>query len=115
MNGFLVMCLVIISLSINLRYALLASSHLNDKTADHAQIDNLRRTVRDLAPCRPSKHNNPTSYVPADLQSCEYVFVREDTHKPPLSSPYRGPFLVLSRTDKRFRVQLNNRGLDFDR
>ena len=80
-----------------------------DTTADQAQIDNLRRTVRDLAPCRPSKPNNTTSYVPADLQSCEYVFVREDAHKPPLSSPYRGPFLVLYRTDKSFRVQLNNR------
>ena len=52
---------------------------------------------------------NPTSYVPADLKSCEYVFVREDAQKPPLSSPYRGPFLVLSRTDKSFRVQLNNK------
>ena len=80
-----------------------------DTTADQEQIDNLRRSVRDLAPCRPSKTNNPTSYVPADLKSCEYVFVREDAHKPPLSSPYRGPFLVLSRTDKSFRVQLSNR------
>ena len=80
-----------------------------DTTADPEQIDNLRRSVRDLAPCRPSKPNNPTSYVPADLKSCEYVFVREDAHKPPLSSPYRGPFLVLSRTDKSFRVQLSNR------
>ena len=80
-----------------------------DTTTDQKQIDNLRRTVRDLAPCRPSKQNNPTSYVPADLKSCEYVFVREDAHKPPLSSPYRGPFLVLSRTDKSFRVQLSNR------
>ena len=42
-------------------------------TTDQTQIDNLRRTVRDLAPCRPSKHNNPTSYVPVDIKSCEYV------------------------------------------
>ena len=80
-----------------------------DTTADQEQIDNLRRTVRDLALCRPSKPTNPASYVPTDLKSCEYVFVREDAHKPHLSSPYRGPFLALSRTDKSFRVQLSNR------
>ena len=80
-----------------------------DTTADQLQIDILRRTVRDLTPCRPSKQNNLTSYVPADLKSCDYVFVRKDAHKPPLPSPYRGPFLVLSRTDKSFRVQLSNR------
>ena len=80
-----------------------------DSTADQTQIDILRRTVRELAPCRPSKLNNTTSYVPADLSSCEYVFIRKDAHKPPLSKPYRGPFRVLARTDKSYRVQLDNR------
>ena len=37
MNGFLVMCLLIISLSINLRYALLASSHLKSDLKPSAQ------------------------------------------------------------------------------
>ena len=41
MNGFLVMCLVIISLSINLRYALLASSHLKLKCGKAAGSDDL--------------------------------------------------------------------------
>ena len=80
-----------------------------DSTADQTQIDILRRTVRELAPCRPSKLNNTTSYIPADLSTCEYVFIREDAHKPPLSKPYRGPFRVLARTDKSYRVQLDNR------
>ena len=43
MNGFLVMCLVIISLSINLRYALLASSHLDEFKQYRAE---LRRCIR---------------------------------------------------------------------
>ena len=80
-----------------------------DSTADQTQIDILQRTVRKLAPCRPSKLNNTASYVPADLSTCEYVFIREDAHKPPLSKLYRGPFRVLARTDKSHRVQLDNR------
>ena len=77
-----------------------------DSTADQTQIDILRQH---LAPCRPSKLNNTTSYIPADFSTCEYVFIREDAHKPPLSKPYRGPFRVLTRTDKSYRVQLDNR------
>ena len=71
-----------------------------DSTADQTQIDILRCTVQEL---------NTTSYLPADLSTCEYVFIREDAHKPPLSKPYKGPFRVLARTDKSYRVQLDNR------
>ena len=80
-----------------------------DSPAAEAHVENLRRTVRDLAPCRPSKRNSTFSYVPADLKSCDHVFIREDAHNPPLTNPYRGPYLVLARTNKSFCVQLDNR------
>ena len=80
-----------------------------DSPAAEAHVENFRRTVRDLAPCRPSKSNATSGYVPADLKSCEHVFIREDAHKPPLANPYRGPYLVLARTNKSFCVQLDNR------
>ena len=58
-----------------------------DSTADQSHAETLRRIVRDLAPCRPSKqHQHTTSYVPAELKSSDYVFIREDAHKPPLSN-----------------------------
>ena len=81
-----------------------------DSTADQSHAESLRRIVRDLAPCRPSKqHQHTTTYVPAELKSSDYVFIREDAHKPPLSNPYRGPYRVLARTDKSYCVQLDNR------
>ena len=80
-----------------------------DSPAAEAHVENFRRTVRDLAPCRPSKSNATSGYVPADLKSCDHVFIREDAHKPPLANPYRGPYLVLARTNKSFCVQLDNR------
>ena len=80
-----------------------------DSTADQSHAESLRRIVRDLAPCRPSKqHQHTTTYVPAELKSSDYVF-REDAHKPPLSYPYRGSYRVLARADKSYRVQLDNR------
>ena len=81
-----------------------------DSTADQSHAETLRRIVKDLAPCRPSKqHQHTTSYVPAELKSSDYAFIREDAHKPPLSNPYRGPYRVLARTDKSYRIQLDNR------
>ena len=59
-----------------------------DSTADQSHAESLRRIVRDLAPCRPSKqHQHTTTYVPAELKSSDYVFIK-DAHKPPLSNPY---------------------------
>ena len=81
-----------------------------DSTADQSHVETLRRIVRDLTPCRPSKqHQHTTSFVPAELKSSDCVFIREDVHKPPLSNPYRGPYRVLARTDKSYRVQLDNK------
>ena len=75
-----------------------------DSTADQSHAESLRRIVR------PSKqHQHTTTYVPAELKSSDYVFIREDAHKPPLSNPYRGPYRVLARTDKSYLVQLDNR------
>ena len=72
-----------------------------DSTADQSHAETLRRIVRDLVPCRPSKqHQHTASYVPADLNSSDYVFIGEDAHKPPLSNPCRGPYRVLARTEK---------------
>ena len=79
-----------------------------DSTADQSHAETLRRIVRDLAPCRPSKQHT-TSYVPAELKSSDYVFIRKNAHKPPLSNPYRGPYRVLARTDKSYRIQLDYR------
>ena len=39
----------------------------------------------------------------------EFVFVRDDASKPPLSSLYRGPFQVLSRSEKLFVLQIGDK------
>ena len=39
----------------------------------------------------------------------EYVFVRYDASKPPLSPLYRGPYLVLRRSEKFFILQIGDK------
>ena len=71
-----------------------------DENADSVQIEKLRTIAGKFAPCRPTRDTNRQSYVPVDLRTCEFVFIREDAHQPPLSFKYQGPFRVLDRREK---------------
>ena len=91
-----------------------------DSTADQSHAENLRRIVRGLALCRPSKqHQHTTSKFykqvhykfSVELKLSDDVFIREDAHKPPLSNPYRGPHRVPAK-----KQQIDNTyvaGIDF--
>ena len=39
----------------------------------------------------------------------EFVFVRDDASKPPLSLLYRGPYCVLRRSEKFFVIQIGDK------
>ena len=51
----------------------------------------------------------PPAEVPAPLSNAKFVFVREDTSKPLLAPLYRGPYLVLERRSKFFRLQVGQK------
>ena len=44
-----------------------------------------------------------------DLLTSEYVFVRVDAHRKPLTPPYVGPFRVIQRRKKNFKVDIGGR------
>jgi hypothetical protein len=52
---------------------------------------------------------SPPVEVPAALKTTKFVFVREDASKPTLSPLYRGPYLVLERRSKFFRLQIGDK------
>jgi hypothetical protein len=45
------------------------------------------------------------------LASTSYVFLRNDTVKGPLQPPYDGPYKVIERGDKHFKIQINNKNV----
>ena len=47
--------------------------------------------------------------VPVALRTAKFVFVREDASKPSLSPLYRGPYLVIERRSKFFRLQVGDK------
>ena len=63
-------------------------------------LPRLRETVRKLAPRPPVPDGTKPSYVPTALADSRFVFVRRDSHRPPLTPPYEGPCKVLVHGDK---------------
>ena len=50
----------------------------------------------------------PARPLPRTLLSSEFVFVREDSSVPPLSQLYRGPYKVVDRKEKYFKLQIGS-------
>ena len=72
----------------------------------------LRRAMEHLRPS-PTAHHRSTRpaerYVPAELGRCPLVWVRRDGHHAPLTPHYDGPYEVLGRGPKTFRLRLGDR------
>lgn len=58
-------------------------------------------------PTRISNRHN--IYVSKELSTCTHVFVRQDSVRKPLQRPYNGPYKVLDRFDKCFKIDINGR------
>lgn len=69
----------------------------------------LRRFLSQIRPTAPSAHHKPSFHVPHHLSKATHVFVRHDAHRTPLQKPYDGPFRVLQRNDKFFRIDFGTR------
>ena len=72
-------------------------------------LADLRLEVSRLMPTQTSAHRKPLVHLPEDLKTCSHVFVRRGGIQSSLSSPYVGPFRVVSRNDVNFRVSIPGR------
>ncbi|BHF68000.1 hypothetical protein SprV_0301103000 [Sparganum proliferum] len=66
-------------------------------------VHRLRQFMRSLSPA-PPRAPSTELYVEKGLANCTHVFVRCDRVRKPLESPYEGPFRVLARNRKTFRI-----------
>lgn len=71
-------------------------------------VKNLTKTMSQLTSERATKRQQKT-YIHKDLASSSHVFVRNDTVQPPLMQPYDGPYEVLQRYEKKYKLQLPRR------
>ena len=69
-------------------------------SSDTPDLSRLRAQVGRHAPFKQSYQDTRTKYVPPALASSTHVFLRIDSHRPPLSPPYAGPYKILRRKTK---------------
>ena len=64
-----------------------------------------------MPPVPPVWHGEESrsSFVPTEVPDTTHVFVCVDAHKSPLQATYQGPFKVLERHAKYFKLDLGNR------
>ena len=71
--------------------------------------DKLRIAMAKLKPSPPRhSYNTRSNFVHKSLESCTHVFVRTDSVKTPLQSPYEGPFKVIEKNEKHFKIIKGN-------
>ena len=75
-------------------------------------LANLRLEVARLQPTQTSAHRRPNVRLPEDLQTCTHVFIRKGGVQPCLSTPYTGPYRVISRQPHSFKVSIPGRGTE---
>ncbi|GFW14502.1 pol polyprotein [Trichonephila clavipes] len=72
-------------------------------------VENLKSNFDSIRPSPASNHSKRSVFVHPALKDCSHVFIRNDTVKKPLHALYNGPFKILHRTDKTFKVEINGR------
>nr|VZI10401.1 unnamed protein product [Spirometra erinaceieuropaei] len=71
-------------------------------------VTQLRSVMRNLR-ATPPRASSDTSFIPPDLDTCNYVWVRHDAVRRPLQPPYDGPYRVLRRSDKDVVIDRNGK------
>ena len=70
-------------------------------------VTDLFRTMRDLSPTEMAHHANNKVHLPSSLENADLVYVRTDAVRQPLVRPYTGPYRVIEKSDKFFKIMKN--------
>lgn len=69
----------------------------------------MKNSIAQVRPPSGRVHQQKSIFVPSDLRTCSHIFLREEVKRDSLSAPYSGPFKVISRTDKFFEIEFDDK------
>lgn len=74
-------------------------------SSEESFLQALRQKIRDISSVPRRQLRQKEIFVHPELEKCSHVFVRCDRISSSLTPPYSGPYKILSRTDKYFKIQ----------
>ncbi|XP_066984742.1 uncharacterized protein [Macrobrachium rosenbergii] len=72
-------------------------------------VQKLRYIVKKFTPGQQTYTDRSVTFMPPGLSSTTHIFIRNDTIRPTLTRPYKGPFRVLEQNTKAFRLALHRK------
>ena len=79
----------------------------------HHYIQSLRQSLSSFRPeDAVTRTSSRPSYISHDMDTCGMVYLRTDAVRKPLQPPYSGPYKVLHRSAKHFRLDINGKATE---
>lgn len=72
-------------------------------------VTKFRENMRKIKPTTTAHHSQEKPFVHKSLADSTYVFIRNDKVKRLLTPPFDGPYKVLERKDKFFKLEINGK------
>lgn len=72
-------------------------------------VNDFRSKMQAIKPQQTSNHAKRTPFIETNLATAPAVFVRTDAVRRPLQPPYEGPFPVIKRFDKFYKINMNGK------
>lgn len=76
---------------------------------DSEFLKRLQHTMRTVMPPPPKFHGQHATYVPSNLASTGYVYLRVGSHRRPLQRPYEGPYRIIATNRKFYTLCIKGR------
>jgi len=92
----------------------LPSQFLEETQPDSPGDDFAARLAKIMRNLRPTikRHGQTTTFTHKDLEKAQQVFVRHDVATGALKPPYDGPYTVLNRGEKTFKLNIKGRSIN---
>ena len=72
-------------------------------------VQRLQHTMNSFKPTVPTFHGPKQTYIPKNLATSGFVYVRHDAHRKPLQRPYDGPYRIIDTEDKYFTLDIKGK------
>lgn len=83
--------------------------HPSETEDTNGLLHTLRETMRRMKPQPVKQHGQQATFVHKKLEEASHVFVRPGIGTPALCPAYEGPYEVLQRTTKNFKITINGK------